>query len=158
MNYSRILRSLLALTIASLTWIQTSNLSAQENNRPGGGQGRRGGGAGGAAIPNLSEEQRTALQELNRSTREISTRLAAARSELNAAIFAEKVDETAIKDKAAALAKIEAEYAVARANAFAKVRAKFTAEQIDAIKNSGGRGFGGGGPGGGGNRRQGGAN
>ena len=125
----------------------------------GGGAGRRGGGP----LANLSDEQREALRTLNTDTRELNTKLSEARKELNASVYAETINEAAIREKSAAVAKIEADIAVARAKGFAKIRDKFTAEQIDGFKNMpgfggggfGGRGGGAGGPGGGGggNRR-----
>lgn len=130
-----------ALMSASILLLSAFSAVGQDQ-----GQGRRGGGFGGA-LANMTEEQRTALQEMNQETRELNRRLGEARAELNNAIFAEKVDEAKIKEKAAAVAKVEAELAVARAKAFAKIRSKFTSEQIEALKNMpmGGRGFGGGG-------------
>lgn len=116
-------------------------------------------------MANLSDEQREALRTLSTDTRELNTKLNEARKELNTAIYAETVNEAAIREKSAAVAKIEADVAVARAKGFAKIRDKFTAEQIDGFKNApgfgggfGGRGGGAGGPGGGGggNRRPGG--
>jgi hypothetical protein len=53
-------------------------------------------------------------------------------------------------------AKIEADIAVARAKGFAKIRDKFTAEQIETLKNAPGFGGGFGGRGGGGGGGQGG--
>jgi Spy/CpxP family protein refolding chaperone len=105
--------------------------------------------AGGGAMQNLSDEQRQALQEVNAETKDLTAKVNEARKELGAVIYAETVDEAAIRAKAAAVAKIDADLYVARAKAFAKVRSKFTPEQIDALKANpvgmGGRGMGGGG-------------
>lgn len=152
-TYSSI-RHTIALLAASLLLVTPSLISAQDANRQGGqgqGQGRRGGGGG--AFANMSEEQRAAMQEVNQEVREQSRAVNEARTELNNAIYAEKMDEAKIREKSAALAKLEADLAVARAKAFAKVRGKFTSEQIEALKSMQG-----GGRGGGGGRRQGGAN
>lgn len=147
MKHYHLLRCAVAALAASVLLTNASLTSAQDANRPG-GQGGRGGAP--AALQNMSEEQREALREMNQETRELAGKVSEARADLNNAIFAEKVDETQIKQKAAALAKVEAELAVARAKAFAKVRSKFTSEQIEALKNmpGGGRGFGPGGRGG----------
>ena len=109
---------------------------------------QRGGGGRGLG-PNATEEQTAAFTQLNQETADLTTKVTAARTELNNAIYAEKVDEAAIKGKVASLAKAEEELALARAKAFAKVRSKFTPEQIDIIKAP----RAGGGGGGRGNRR-----
>jgi Spy/CpxP family protein refolding chaperone len=122
-------------------------------------QGQGPGGRGGTGgIPNASEEQIAALRELNQSLRPQLDKLVEARTALSEAIYAEKVDEAAIKAKVAALMKVEEELAVARAQGFAKIRSKFTAEQITALKAQGARGggFGRGGRGGGQGQGQGG--
>ena len=166
MKQSSLLRSALAV-LAATSLYQSMPLLAQNAGGGagatggGGGQGRRGGGP----MANLSDEQREALRTLNTDTRELNTKLSEARKELNGAVYAETINEATIREKSAAVAKIEADVAVARAKGFAKIRDKFTAEQIDGFKNMpgfgggfGGRGGGAGGAGGagGGNRRPGG--
>ena len=174
MKHASFLRGALAV-LAATSLYQSMPLLAQNSGGGagaggggaaggGGGQGRRGGGP----MANLSDEQREALRTLSTDTRELNTKLSEARKELNGAVYAETVNEATIREKSAAVAKIEADVAVARAKGFAKIRDKFTAEQIDGFKNMpgfGGGGFGGrgagagaGGPGGAGagNRRQGG--
>lgn len=142
MRYQKPLSYVIAAAAAITMLMNASSASAQAQ---GGGQGRR----GGAAMANFSEEQRTALQEMRQETREQSQKVAQARTELNGAVYAEKVDEAAIKEKSAALAKAEEELSLATAKAFAKVRSKFGTEQIDALKRmGGGRGPGGGAGGG----------
>jgi Spy/CpxP family protein refolding chaperone len=121
---------ILAAVAAATLLLSISSASAQDAAR-----GRRGGG-----LPNATEEQTAALQQLNQDTREQNQKVTAARTELGNAIYAEKVDEAAIKAKVAALAKAEEELAVARAKGFSKIRSKFTSEQIDALKAMGGRG------------------
>lgn len=162
---SSLLRSALAVLAASALFHLTPTF-AQNGNAGGGQAGGQGGGQGGrrggGAMANLSDEQREALRTLSQDTRDLNTKLAEARKELNGAVYAETVNETSIREKSAAVAKIEADIAVARAKGFAKIRDKFTAEQIESLKNApgfgggfGGRGGGGGGQGGG-NRRPGG--
>lgn len=146
-------RGLFAMLAASLLLINGQTVSAQNQGQ---GQGRRGGG-GGAAFQNATDEQREALRQITEETRDHAQKMRQARTDLNGAIYAAKVDEADIKAKVAALAKAEEEQAVARAKAFAKVRSKLTSEQIEALKNmQGGFGFGGGRGGGGGGGRQGG--
>jgi Spy/CpxP family protein refolding chaperone len=138
--------TLISLLAASLL-LGLTPISAED---AGANPGRRGGGGGGgfAAFQNLTDEQRQALQQVNEETKELNAKLTEARKELGGVIYAEKVDEAQIREKAAAVAKIDADLYVARAKAFAKVRSKFTSEQIDAFKNNpvgmGGRGMGGG--------------
>jgi len=162
MKKNTLVRGTLALLAATALY-QTTPAFAQApapgGGAPaGGGQGRRGGGG---PMANMSDEQREALRQISTDNRELTTKLTEARKELGAAIYAETVNEATIREKSAAVAKIEADLSVARAKGFAKVRDKFTAEQIDAMKNMpggfGGRGGGGGGaggPGGGGANRR----
>lgn len=162
MKQMSLLRSALAL-MAATALVQVTPAFAQAGGggaggAGGGGQagGQGGGRRGGGPIANFSEEQRAALRQLGQDNRELNTKLSEARKELNAAIYAETVNEAAIREKSAAVAKIEADVAVARAKGFAKIRDKFSAEEIESLKNApafGGGGFGGrggGGPGGGG--------
>ncbi len=101
----------------------------------------RGRGGRGAAFQNMTEEQQEAMRQMNQETRELSTQWTEARTALNEAIYAETVDESKIREKSAAVAKIEGDLNVARAKAFAKVRSKFTPEQITAMKRMGAMGF-----------------
>ena len=144
MKRSHTLLTLLAATLlVSTPAIQAEDAAA---NAP-----RRAGGSGGA-MQGMSDEQRQALQQVSEETKELNSKLSEARKELGGAIYAEKLDEKMIRDKAAAVAKIDADLYVARAKAFAKVRSKFTPEQIEAFKSNPG-GMGGRGMGGGGGRR-----
>src|SRR6185295_12841578 len=72
--------------------------------------------------PSLSEDQRTALRETMEASRKeagpLEEKMRAARRELQEAIHAEKVDEPAIREKAAAVGKLEGDLAVIRAKAF----------------------------------------
>ena len=145
MKRTNTLTSLLAASLLlGITPVSAEDAGANPGRRSGGG----GGGGGFAAFQNLNDEQRQALQQVNEETRELTAKVTEARKELGGVIYAEKVDEAQIREKAAAVAKIDADLYVARAKAFAKVRSKFTSEQIDAFKNNpvgmGGRGMGGG--------------
>ena len=143
MKRSHTLLTLLAATLlVSTPAIQAEDAAANAPRRAGGG----------GALQGMSDEQRQALQQVSEETKELTTKLSEARKELGGAIYAEKLDEKVIRDKAAAVAKIDADLSVARAKAFAKVRSKFTPEQIEAFKSNPG-GMGGRGMGGGGGRR-----
>ncbi|HTH47065.1 MAG TPA: periplasmic heavy metal sensor [Candidatus Limnocylindria bacterium] len=141
------------ISLLAATLLLGSTPILAEDAPAGGGAGatggRRGGGGGFAAFQGMSDEQRQALQQVNEETKELNTKLIEARKDLGGAIYAEKVDEALIRDKAALVAKVDADLYVARAKAFAKVRSKFTSEQIEALKNNpvgmGGRMGGGGG-------------
>jgi len=148
------------LVAASLLAVTVFQAAAQ-------GGGGRGGGRGGRGLgPDATDEQNAAFMQMNTNAAVVDLRakMATARTALNDAIYAAKVDEAAIKAKAADVAKIDADLAVAQAKAFDAVRSKFTAAQIDTIKAMGARGgfaaggFGGGAGrgGGGGGRRAGG--
>lgn len=124
-------RYLTVLAASALLMTASSSFAQAQGQRRGGG------------LPNATEEQTAALRELTQGLRDVTQKVTQARTDLNAAVYAEKVDEATIKAKVAALAKAEEELALARAKAFAKIRGKFTAEQIEALKTSGGRGGGG---------------
>jgi Spy/CpxP family protein refolding chaperone len=139
--------------VAGLMLAAQSGLAQGGGGGGGGFGGGRGGGRGGLG-PDATEEQRTAYQQYNQELAPLTEKVTAARTELADAVFAEKVDEAAIKAKSAALAKAQEELSIGQAKAFAKVRSKFTPEQITNIKAAAARGGGGGG---GGGRRGGGA-
>ena len=137
----------LTYTLAAIAGLM---LAAQSGLAQPGGGGRGRGGLG----PDATEEQRTAFMQYNQEVADQNAKVMTARTELADAVYAANVDEAAIKAKAAALAKAQEELSLAQAKAFAKVRSKFTPEQIDNIKAAGARGGGfgrrGGGGGGGG--------
>ncbi|HYE33709.1 MAG TPA: periplasmic heavy metal sensor [Methylomirabilota bacterium] len=138
-----------------------SNLSAQQDagNQPpaGGNRPERGqrGPSGGPGMEGLTEEQRNAvrteLQAMNTATTEQRAKLRDAQTALRDAMFAEKLDEAAIRAKAADIGKIEGEIAVIRAKHYATLKGKLPAEAFARLKNSSmgmgpmmGGGFGGG--------------
>ena len=133
-------RTFLKCTVLVTGLLCAAAFQAAAQPGPGGGGGRGGRGFG---LPNATEEQTAAFRQMNVETADVQAKLMEARTALNDAIYAAKVDEAAIKEKAAAVAKVEADLSVARAKAFDKVRSKFTPEQIDALKQMGARGFGG---------------
>jgi Spy/CpxP family protein refolding chaperone len=89
----------------------------------------------------LTDEQRAslrqALQEQRAKAGDLDQRLRTARQEVFAASVAEKFDEDAVRQKAEALAKLEAELTVLRARAFSQMRPRLTPEQIERINNPG---------------------
>ncbi len=133
MKSSNLLRFIIPVLAAGALLLSTPTVFGQAQGGAGGG----GRGRGAQALANLTEDQRAALQEINTALRDLNTKLREARTELNDVIFAAKVDEAAIKAKAAAVGQIESELAVARAKEFAKVRSKFDDAAIQALKASG---------------------
>lgn len=155
MKTTSTIRYLLAGLTAALLIAASPEAGAQDENR-GRGRGGAGGRAGfGFGIPDATDEQTAAMQEMNQGLQDQATKVREARTALAAVVHAEKVDEAAIKSKVADLAKAEEALALARAAAFAKIRSKFNADQIEAIKTQSAAGFGGFGRrgGGGGGRR-----
>jgi protein CpxP len=117
--------------------------SADGRRGPGfGGPGRGRGGPGGPMGPlgglplrelNLSESQREQVRAIVESreaeTRAIGERAMAAREALHAATTAASFDEGLVRSKAAELATVEADMAVARARVYADVFQMLTPEQ-----------------------------
>ncbi len=135
----------------------------REGFRPG--QPGQGGPLGPGAnfqnpMADLTEDQRETVREVLNSifqdNREMMESMMTARRELSEAFSAPKLDEKALRDKAAAVAKLDADVLVARAKAFARVREKLGPDVAERIKSvflpgMGGPGMGGprpGGPGG----------
>ena len=105
-----------------------------------GGPGRGGPGLGFERLFSvLTEDQRASLREamdgLREKSRELEEKLRDARKDLFAASLAEKFDEDAVRQKAMAVAKLDAELTVLRAKAFSKMRPALTPEQIEKVKN-----------------------
>lgn len=73
-------------------------------------------------IENLPEAAREAMREMFGNSRELAEQAREAREALGKVMFAEKLDEQVIREKFLALAKIEADLAVVRARAFAKLK------------------------------------
>jgi Spy/CpxP family protein refolding chaperone len=129
----------LAALAAAALWASTPCALAQ-----------RGGG-----VTSLPEDQQALYRDFTAAVREAgrekTEQLTQARAALADAIFADKVDEAAIKEKAAAVAKIETELYVIRAKEFDKNRSKYTnADLLRLLKANAfqaGRGAGGGGGG-----------
>jgi Spy/CpxP family protein refolding chaperone len=113
-------------------------------NRPDG----KGNFAGGAArftpgferiFSILTEEQRTSLRDAMQAqrdkVRETEEKLRDARKEIFEAGLKEKFDEDAVRQKAMAAAKLEAEMMVVRAKAFSQIKPPLSAEQIEKLRN-----------------------
>ncbi|HEX4265254.1 MAG TPA: periplasmic heavy metal sensor [Verrucomicrobiae bacterium] len=94
------------------------------------------GGPGGV----LNEEQRASYQAALRAAHgevmELDAKLRLARQEVLNTSLTGKFDENAVREKAFAAARIEAELAVIRARAFSQVQPPLSAEQIEKIKNN----------------------
>jgi len=86
----------------------------------------------------LTEEQRASLREAMQAQREkmraVEEKLRDARKEIFEAGLKEKFDEEAIREKATAAAKLDAELTVLRAKAFSQMRPALSAEQIEKLK------------------------
>lgn len=112
---------------------------------PGGGQfrpqaGVMGGLAGLQVMRVLTEEQRQSMRDALQDQREkmqpIEQQLREARKDILAAGLGEKFDETAVREKALKIAKLEAELTVLRAKALSHIKPPLSAEQIEQIKSA----------------------
>jgi Spy/CpxP family protein refolding chaperone len=104
--------------------------------RPFQGQGRPGG------VPFetiLTREQRMELREefisQREKMRELEEKSGPLRRELEEALFAEKLDETVVREKSAALAALETERSLIRARMFAKIRPSLSEEQLERLRD-----------------------
>jgi Spy/CpxP family protein refolding chaperone len=88
----------------------------------------------------LTEEQRTSMREAmaadREKIRELEGKIRDSRKELFELGLREKFDEAAVREKAAAVANLDAEMTVLRVKAISKIRPPLTAEQIDKIKSA----------------------
>ena len=103
------------------------------------GQGRRG-------VPNATPEQTAAIARMNTALASQTQRVAAARSDLVAATFADPRDDSAIRARVKSVAAAELELAKARAAAFAELQSspdKLSGDQIAALAAISGTGAGG---------------
>jgi Spy/CpxP family protein refolding chaperone len=86
----------------------------------------------------LTEEQRASLREAMQAQREklrdLEEQIRDQRQQLMLAGLTEKFDEEAVRKKALAVAKVEAEMTVLRAKAFSQIRPALTAEQMAKLK------------------------
>jgi len=87
----------------------------------------------------LTKEQRGSFRETmaaqRNEMRAIEEQLRTARLDVVTAALAEKVDDDAVRKQALEVGKLEADLAVLRAKALAKVKPPLSAEQIEQIKN-----------------------
>ncbi len=111
-----------------------------DGQRPGGQRpdGQRPDGQRGDFL-NLNEEQRTAMKEATEANKEdlakVTEKMRDARRELSEAVYAEKMDNHLIQQKAEAVGKIDGEMSILRAKIFAKLRPTLTPEQLERLKN-----------------------
>jgi periplasmic protein CpxP/Spy len=112
---------------------------------PGGGFGRRGPGGPGGLLPGLrgldltesQREQVKAIMESHKADFEAQAqKLGPARQALRDVIAAETLDETAIRQRAAELAAVEADGAVLQARVHAQVSALLTPEQQQKARDA----------------------
>jgi hypothetical protein len=115
---------------------------AQINAVSAGGAPARGAAAPvNGGIPNMTSNQVAALTQLTGSVQQPTQSVAAARTELNSATFAQPRDDNAIKSKLDSVAASELALANVRADALAKIQSspdKLSTEQIAALINNGG--------------------
>jgi len=123
------------LTLATIAIVAaiaiTSNIYAQ----PAGGAGA-GRGPGFALNDDQRQALRDAMQKQQDQFNQLNEKLQAAQKEFMTAVLAEKQDEKVIKEKADAVAKIQAEILALRAKAFGEIAPKLTQEQKDQMINS----------------------
>jgi len=90
----------------------------------------------------LTDEQRASMREAmvadREKIRELEQKIRESRKELFDLGLREKFDEAAVREKANAVAKLDAEMTVLRVKAISRIRPPLTAEQIEKIKNSSG--------------------
>jgi Spy/CpxP family protein refolding chaperone len=95
----------------------------------------------------LTEEQKTSLREAmdqqREKVREIEVKLREATRELYTAGLGEKFDEERLRERAAVVAKWEAEMTVLRFKAFSHMQPQISAEQISRLRDQAGGGEGG---------------
>jgi Spy/CpxP family protein refolding chaperone len=86
----------------------------------------------------LTEEQRASLREAmqgqREKLRELEEKIRDARRELLTAGLTDKFDEDAVRQKAMAAAKLDAELTVVRAKAFSQMRPVLSSEQLEKLK------------------------
>lgn len=96
-------------------------------------------GGGGFPVERvLNEEQREQfreeLQTQRSRMRELDEKGAMLRREYEEALFAEKLDEKLVREKAVALGELDADRALIRARAFAKIRPSLSQEQTERLR------------------------
>ena len=86
----------------------------------------------------LTEEQKKAYREARETaqtqTKDVNEKMRTARRELQQQIYADKVDEAKLREKASAIGKLEGELAVIQATSFGKYRQFLPPEQIERMK------------------------
>jgi Spy/CpxP family protein refolding chaperone len=129
---------LIAAPLASLA--QQTNESAPRAQRPMGIMQAPGvnGFALGGPVGVLTDQQRASYEMALGKERgvmmDLQAKLRAARQDFTDASMDQKFDERALREKAVAAARIEAEMAVLRAKAMSEVQPPLTPEQIQKIK------------------------
>jgi Spy/CpxP family protein refolding chaperone len=105
------------------------------------GMAGRFGPAGERLLSVLTQDQksslRAAMEKQREKSRELEEQLRDARRELVTLGFSGKFDEAAIREKAMAAAKLEAELTVLRAKALSEMRPPLNAEQLEKLRSAG---------------------
>jgi Spy/CpxP family protein refolding chaperone len=105
---------------------------------PDGAPGARGGfGGGGFRFDDQQRDLiRQASQKESAELRRLNDKLQAAQKEFVQAVVAEKYDEKAVREKADAAARVQADIAVVRSRIFATIAPTLTPEQRQQLENS----------------------
>lgn len=94
---------------------------------------------GGGPLSAFTEQQRASFEHNMNEQREalmkLNSKLQAARQEIGDAMFSTKVDEKLIRQKVMDAAKIEADMAVVRAQAFADIQPPITPDELEKFKH-----------------------
>jgi Spy/CpxP family protein refolding chaperone len=138
---------LTATFVAASIVIETSAQSQNQNSEKAPERRQFGMGAAGRfsagferVLSVLTEEQRASMREAMAADREqvrdLDLRIRQARREMFELGLKEKFDEAAVREKATAAAKLDAEMTVLRVKALSRMRPPLTAEQIAKIRES----------------------
>jgi len=138
---------LLALGLGAGAYVHAQDQNAQRPDRPfHGGPGRMGGPGGPMGLLpmlgreiNLTDAQKDQVKAIADAHKDewkaIVDRERTAREALNAAIIADTVNDTLVRQKSAEVAAVEADAAVARAHVHAEVVQILTADQKAQLKD-----------------------
>lgn len=124
----------LSLLVGAL--IVAIGITSSVNAQPAGGAGGQGRGPGFALNDQQRQALRDAMQKQQDQFNQLNEKLQAAQKEFMQAVLAAKQDEKVIKEKADAVAKIQAEILALRAKAFGEIASTLTQEQKDQMINS----------------------
>ena len=128
------------LTAGSLFLQAADSPNTPPPGRPGFGGGPGGPGGRGGNFLGLDDKQRELLRDAmmkdQEQIRALDEKLRAAQKELVHTALSEKYDEKAVREKAEAVSKIQTDYTVLRAKAFAALAPTLKPEQREQLENS----------------------